>query len=1283
MECHDHTPCEPGERPRNAAAGEPEALAAPLPGSKRWTPSGCLVGGMGSATPAWDGRRRRLTRAFRRRAVPLLGAALAMFLFRGGAHAQTSQVLVSNLGQTYQTATGFSSAGAQGFSTGTNAAGYTLTSVEIRLAAQQVPTVTLHRGSPAGTKVADFTGPSSAAGRADFVDYTFTPTTTVTLDRNTDYWVVATDSAFGDLWAVAGPGEDATPAPGWSIRDRGQVYNPNRGSWQDHGADLANQVRLSGVIESDPTPPDTTAPTVAITTTAEEPVSGPFPITVTFSETVTGFDLDDLVVGNGSASNLAGSGRSHTATVTPAASGTVTVDIPAGAAEDDANNPSTAAARLSVNADLTPPDTTPPTVEIATTAEEPVSGPFPVTVTFSETVTGFDLDDLVVGNGSASNLAGGGASYTANVTPAASGTVTVDIPPGAAEDGANNPSTAAARLSVNADLTPPDTTPPTVEIATTAEEPVSGPFPVTVTFSETVTGFDLDDLVVGNGSASNLAGGGASYTANVTPAASGTVTVDIPPGAAEDGANNPSTAAARLSVNADLTPPDTTPPTVEIATTAEEPVSGPFPVTVTFSETVTGFDLDDLVVGNGSASNLAGGGASYTANVTPAASGTVTVDIPPGAAEDGANNPSTAAARLSVNADLTPPDTTPPTVEIATTAEEPVSGPFPVTVTFSETVTGFDLDDLVVGNGSASNLAGGGASYTANVTPAASGTVTVDIPPGAAEDGAGNPSTAVTRLSVTADLTPPTVEITTTAEQPVTGPFPITVTFSETVTGFDLDDLVVGNGSASNLAGSGRSHTATVTPAASGTVTVDIPAGAAEDDANNPSTAAARLSVNADLTPPDTTPPTVEIATTAEEPVSGPFPVTVTFSETVTGFDLDDLVVGNGSASNLAGGGASYTANVTPAASGTVTVDIPPGAAEDGANNPSTAAARLSVNADLTPPDTTPPTVEIATTAEEPVSGPFPITVTFSETVTGFDLDDLVVGNGSASNLAGSGASYTATVTAAASGAVTVDIPAGAAEDDAGNPSTAAVRLSVTADLTPPDTTPPTVEITTTAKEPVTGPFPVAVTFSETVTGFDLDDLVVGNGSASNLAGSGGSYTVTVTPAASGEVTVDIPPGAAEDDAGNPSTAVTRLSVAADLTEAPARPEQPTVTPGDRTLTLSWAPVPGASSYTVAWKSGAEQYSAERQTIVETTSALLEHLTNGTEYTVRVRASNTGGDSDWSEEATGTPMQPVPSLPAAAAGLLGLLLALLGGRRRPGGGVDPLAGDGGTLPAGN
>ena len=186
--------------------------------------------------------------------LPVLGATLAVFLFGGGvAHAQTSQALVSNLGQTFQTVGAVLPDGtAQGFRTGPTGTGYTLTSIDLELqfvpAATQFPTITLHSGSAAGSKVADFTAPSTP-GSLDV--YTFTPTTTVTLAPNTDYWVVATSGVVGIDWGVVYADEDATPAPGWSIHDRGQ-YNDGTG-FEDYLADLATQIRVNGAINDAPT----------------------------------------------------------------------------------------------------------------------------------------------------------------------------------------------------------------------------------------------------------------------------------------------------------------------------------------------------------------------------------------------------------------------------------------------------------------------------------------------------------------------------------------------------------------------------------------------------------------------------------------------------------------------------------------------------------------------------------------------------------------------------------------------------------------------------------------------------------------------------------------------------------------------------------------------------------------------------------------------------------------------------------------------------------------------
>ena len=78
---------------------------------------------------------------------------------------------------------------------------------------------------------------------------------------------------------------------------------------------------------------------------------------------------------------------------------------------------------------------------------------------------------------------------------------------------------------------------------------------------------------------------------------------------------------------------------------------------------------------------------------------------------------------------------------------------------------------------------------------------------------------------VDADAMSPTVVISSDASAPVTGSFSIALAFSEPVTGFELEDLVVGNGRASELQGNNATYTATITPEASGTVTVDIAGG--------------------------------------------------------------------------------------------------------------------------------------------------------------------------------------------------------------------------------------------------------------------------------------------------------------------------------------------------------------------------------------------------------------------------------------------------------------------------
>lgn len=95
-------------------------------------------------------------------------------------------------------------------------------------------------------------------------------------------------------------------------------------------------------------------------------------------------------------------------------------------------------------------------------------------------------------------------------------------------------------------------------------------------------------------------------------------------------------------------------------------------------------------------------------------------------------------------------DLTAPTVAITSASSTiTAAASFSITMTFSEEVTGFVVGDITVGNGTAGNFAtADNIVFTADITPTATGTVTVDIGAGVCTDLVGNANEAATQFSI-------------------------------------------------------------------------------------------------------------------------------------------------------------------------------------------------------------------------------------------------------------------------------------------------------------------------------------------------------------------------------------------------------------------------------------------------------------------------------------------------------------------------------------------------------
>ncbi|MEE2565050.1 Ig-like domain-containing protein [Hyphobacterium marinum] len=978
------------------------------------------------------------------------------------------------------------------------------------------------------------------------------------------------------------------------------------------------------------------------------PCTSAITVTIVFSESnITGFDVSDLTASGATLSGFTFNGRSGSVTMTPTGDGTMTLDIAAGAAVDSDGFGNVAAPQFSAVI-----DTTRPTVTLSTAAAAPVTGEFDINIQFSEPMTNIGNTGVwTMSGGSRLSVTGSGANYVMRARPqqGAQGTLTLDLAENGFSDAAGNGVVAPAQFQIAYDRANP-------RIASVARFSPSeattnaDSLTFTVTFSEDVTNVDAGDFDI-----YTLDYAPANTTAtitNVTPVSASVYRVTVSGGNLDslsnttitlngrtdgnirDAANNVMTVRSPQTTPEGYTMDNAAPAALAFARqspSASKTNSDTLTWQVTFSEAVTVDAADFALTGTTAGLSVSvpaadqaetSGIASFPAPLPSSTTWLVTASGGDLAALDGEVGLNFSGSQdIADSVGNTLAGTEPATDEVfdVRNSDPALASITRLTpagsltnadslvwrLTFSQIDGSFDLPT------SAFTVAGSTATVT-NVSrfsigfdvtvsggdlAGLNGDVTLGLADTDFQDDYGNVMDrtipAGAELTYTLDNIVPSVEITSAAGTLVNGDFDITITFSEPVTGFDVNDIVRSNTGRYDFSGSGAVYTVTMAPNDS-PFTIDIPAGAAQDSAGNDNTAATQFVGTVDSTRPTVTlSTTAGIVTSGHRTVSGPFTLDIEFSETVEDFVIGDLSLTNATASNFSGSGTTYSVLITPTPNAQIEILLEGNAFSDPAGNLGF-GAQLEVDDDQTPPRVF--NLQRLTPADARTSADVLVWLfQTNENTIDVDAADFTVTGTSAAitdvTSDAGGTRYEISVSGGDLAGLNGDVTLGLAPgqnitDYGGNTFADTTPFGTHAPTYTLDNTSPSVALSTGATIP-SGPFTLNIAFSEAVTAFTVEDLVIGNGTASDFAavapaGDGApstaplpasaSYTVTITPASDGPVTVDVAAGAANDAVGNPSLAASQFSILADLTApgvASIARLTPTVSPTDADA-LTW-----------------------------------------------------------------------------------------------------------------
>ena len=662
------------------------------------------------------------------------------------------------------------------------------------------------------------------------------------------------------------------------------------------------------------------APSVSITYTGSDPYNSPV-FDVVFGETVADFADGDVVFG-GTATGVTyavnGAGQNYTITVTGATTdGTVTPIIPQAVATGPSGYGNFAAVGPTVELDTTPPD--PPSLpDLRATSDSGIDDTdnitfwtslvFEGTAPADTTVTLYSDVDGPLNSGTA---VGGNWAITVVLTENTHQITAV------AEDAAGNPSAASPPLTVVVDISV--NAPSVPDLVAASDHGPDDTDNITNDDTPTFTGtaepnamitIDTDlQGVVGT----EPADGTGTYLITVSALSQGGHFVRA---RAEDVAGNVSFPSFSLPVDIDTDAPDVSGTVPQNGAT----IGNLSEIRVTFDEEVAGVAAGDLDYEGSPATNVTPPIVStlpyvFTgfANPTDSPPGRV-ITLAAGATTDMAGNPF-AGTSWSVTKNTAIPTVDLSSGDVANGGFVRV-GPVAFTALFSETVSQnppvFDQSDVVVGGvgGSVSAFEGSAdPTFTFDVTPAAEGLVTVQVPASVAEGDAlptGRENSASVLYEFTYDETPPTV----TVDGPVqtTNPSPeLTGTIDDPDAVVTVQVDVQSLSAVNNMDGTWTLSAGQLAALADGTYDVQA---TGEDPAGNIGSGGLPGGLSVDATPP-----AVDqiVLLNADPTLAQVVGYEVTFDEDMTAVSTDDFAVTTGSLTKaLVGAAVVDVAQVTP-----------------------------------------------------------------------------------------------------------------------------------------------------------------------------------------------------------------------------------------------------------------------------------------------------------------------------------------------------------------------------------